>query len=73
MFDELIKTATTQGIWAVLSCVLIVYVLKAQETRDLKQEEREKNYQDIIMQLSEKLNILDSMNSTINEIKTKLN
>ncbi|KFX60145.1 UviB-like protein [Clostridium botulinum] len=73
MFDELIKIATTQGIWTILSCVLIIYILKAQEARDLKQEEREKNYQDIIKQLTEKLNTLDSINSTINEIKNKIN
>lgn len=42
MYDDLIKVAMTQGIWTLLSCVLIVYILKAQETRDLKQEEREK-------------------------------
>ncbi|AWK52967.1 UviB-like protein [Clostridium beijerinckii] len=73
MFDELIKSATTQGIWVILSCVLIVYILKAQETRDLKQEERERNYQEIIKQLTDKLNTLDSINSTINEIKNKFN
>ena len=66
------KNAATQGIWAVLSCVLIVYILKAQETIDLKQEEREKNYQEIIRELTEKLNLLDSINSTINEIKNKI-
>ncbi|OOM69429.1 bacteriocin UviB precursor [Clostridium sp. BL-8] len=71
--DELIKTAATQGIWVMLSCVLIVYILKAQETRDLKQEEREKNYQEIIKQLTDRLNTLDSINSTINEIKNKIN
>lgn len=70
--DELIKNAATQGIWAILSCVLIVYILKAQETRYLKQEEREKNYQEIIRELTEKLNLLDSINSTINEIKNKI-
>ncbi|GAA0077663.1 BhlA/UviB family holin-like peptide [Clostridium sp. CTA-5] len=73
MFDELMKTATTQGIWAILSCVLIVYILKEQETRDLKQEEREKNYQEIIKKLTEKLNTLDSINLTVNEIKNKIN
>jgi len=73
MFDELIKSAATQGIWVILSCVLIVYILKAQETRDLKQEERERNYQEIIKQLTNKLNTLDSINSTINEIKNKFN
>ncbi|NOW05408.1 BhlA/UviB family holin-like peptide [Clostridium beijerinckii] len=73
MYDDLIKVAMTQGIWTLLSCVLIVYILKAQETRDLKQEEREKNYQEIISELTDKLNLLDSMNSTLNEIKIKIN
>ncbi|NFT06956.1 UviB-like protein, partial [Clostridium botulinum] len=54
MFDQLIKIATTQGVWTMLGCVLIVYILKAQENRDLRQEEREKKYQDIIKQLTEK-------------------
>lgn len=72
MFDELIKTASTQGIWGILSCVLIVYILKAQEKRDLKQEEREENYQNIIKSLTEKLNALDSINSHIEDIKNKL-
>lgn len=71
--DELIKMGATQGIWAMLSCLLIVYILKAQETRDLKQEEREKNYQEIIKELTERLNTLDLINSTINEIKNKIN
>lgn len=73
MYDQLITIATSQGIWAILSCVLIVYILKAQETRDSKQEEREKNYQDIIRELTDKLNLLDSINSTINEIRSKIN
>ncbi|AGX44696.1 BhlA/UviB family holin-like peptide [Clostridium saccharobutylicum] len=71
--DELIKMGATQGIWAMLSCLLIVYILKAQETRDLKQEEREKNYQEIIKELTERLNTLDLINSTINEMKNKIN
>lgn len=73
MFEELIKLSSTQGVWAVLSCALILYILRTQENRDLKQEEREKNYQEIIKQLSEKLNIIDSINLNIQEIKTKFN
>ncbi|WP_238859891.1 BhlA/UviB family holin-like peptide [Clostridium sp. YIM B02569] len=73
MYDDLIKVSMTQGIWTLLSCVLIVYILKAQETRDLKQEEREKNYREIIKELTDKLNLLDSMNSALNEIKIKIN
>lgn len=51
---ELIKIVSTQGVWAILSFTLIFYILKAQEKRDIKQEEREKKYQYIIEQLTEK-------------------
>ena len=71
--DELIKLATTQGVWAVLSCLLIVYILKKQEERDLNQEEREKKYQNIIQELIVKFNVIDSVDLNIKEIKNTLN
>ena len=55
MDSELIKAASSQGIWAALSVALIFYILKAQEKRDIKQEEREQNYQNIITNLTENL------------------
>lgn len=67
--DELIKSASTQGIWTLLSCTLIVYILKKQEARDRMQDEREEKYQDIIETLTAKLSILDSLNTSIQEIK----
>ncbi|MCD3216326.1 BhlA/UviB family holin-like peptide, partial [Clostridium botulinum] len=39
MENEILKLASSQGIWAALSVVLIFYILKAQEKRDLKQEQ----------------------------------
>lgn len=71
MYDEMIKLVSNQGIWAMLSFFLICYILKAQQIRDEKQEEREKSYQNIIQQLTEELNTLDTINSTINELKSK--
>ncbi|MBN1069548.1 hypothetical protein DVW02_16445 [Clostridium botulinum] len=44
-----------------LSCILIVYILKAQENRDCKQEEREQNYQ--------KIDYLEDNNMDMAEIK----
>ena len=44
MESELVKMATTQGIWAGLSLVLIFYILKNQEKRDNTQEERLSKY-----------------------------
>lgn len=69
MENEVIKLAASQGIWAVLSIVLIFYILKAQETRDSNQEEREKNYQTIISSLSDKFNILESIQKDVEGIK----
>lgn len=69
MENNLIKIASTQGVWAALSVVLIFYILKAQEKRDFKQEEREKNYQDIIKRLTEKFNIVEDVKKDVNEIK----
>ncbi|MCD3199020.1 BhlA/UviB family holin-like peptide, partial [Clostridium botulinum] len=53
MENEILKLASSQGIWAALSVVLIFYILKAQEKRDLKQEQREENYQRIIKNLTD--------------------
>ena len=69
MEDELLKTALTQGIWAVLSIFLLFYILKTQEKRDLKQEEREENYQNIICKLTDKLEIIDDVKRDVKFIK----
>lgn len=72
MEEEIFKLASSQGIWAALSVALIFYILKAQEKRDLKQEEREKNYQSIIEKLTEKFNIVEDVKKDVEEIKEKL-
>lgn len=69
MDEKLIEMAATQGIWALLSIALIFYILKAQEKRDVRQEEREKNYQNIIAGLSDKLNLVEDIKTEISEIK----
>ena len=69
METNLFKLAASQGIWATLSIVLIFYILKAQEKRDLRQEERENNYQQIISNLTDKLNIIEEVKSDVEDIK----
>lgn len=69
MNEKLIELAATQGIWTLISISLIFYILKNQEKRDTKQEEREKNYQLIISNLSDKLNIIEDIKDDISEIK----
>jgi membrane protein implicated in regulation of membrane protease activity len=73
MENEIIKLASAQGIWAALAVILIFYILKAQEKRDNKQEEREKNYQEIINGLIQKFDILEDIKTDISDIKDKFN
>lgn len=70
MSDEIIQIVSSQGVWALLSFFLIYYIVKAQEKRDKKQDEREKNYQALISELTEKF---DLIHSDVSEIKNKLN
>lgn len=69
MENEILKIATSQGVWAVLSVALIFYILKAQEKRDVRQEDRERNYQDIISKLTDKFNIVEDVKKDVQDIK----
>ncbi|SHK56023.1 BhlA/UviB family holin-like peptide [Tepidibacter formicigenes] len=69
MERELLQLASSQGIWAALSVALIFYILKAQEKRDARQEERERSYQDIIAKLTDKFNIIEDVKKDVKEIK----
>ena len=53
--NEIINLFAPSGVWAVLSVILIFYIIKGQEKRDVRQDEREKNYQTIILKLTNAL------------------
>lgn len=72
MEERIIEMAATQGMWALLSIVLIFYIIKTQEKRDLRQEEREKNYQSIISSLTDKLNLVEDIKDNVAQIKDSL-
>ena len=55
--DDLMNLALSQGIWCAMFFFLFLYVLKKQETRDLKSEDREVKYQQIIGELTNTVNI----------------
>lgn len=69
MENVLMEGAMKQGTWAILSICLIFYILKAQEKRDQRQEEREKNYQSIITQITEKLSVVEEVKQDVDIIK----
>ncbi len=69
MEEKIIEMASSQGIWTVLTVALIFYILKNQEKRDIRQEEREIKYQNIISKLTEKLNLVEEIKEDVSEIK----
>ena len=70
MSAELIEIFSSQGIWTLLSVLLIYYILNKQEERDKRQESREENYQKIISDLTSKFELI---HLDVKEIKNKLN
>ena len=72
METTVMNVAVSQGIWAVLAVFLVIYIVKSNEQRDTKQEEREKNYQTVIESLTEKFQILNQVQSDLKEIKDNL-
>ena len=69
MDTNLLKLAASQGVWATLAVILIFYILKNQEKRDLKQEVREKNYQKMILKLTKQFEVIEDIERNISEIK----
>lgn len=72
MENDVLKMAMQQGMWAVLFVVLLFYVLREQEKRDKKAEEREGKYQEIINKLTDKFSILEDVKKDIEEVKIKI-
>ena len=58
MESEILQLASTQGIWTVLSVILLFYIIRNQEKRDQKQDQRESKYQDLLQKLTEQLDIV---------------
>ncbi|WP_234123535.1 BhlA/UviB family holin-like peptide [Clostridium hydrogenum] len=71
MENPILNLAASQGIWALLSVILILYILKAQEKRDNKQDEREKNYYTLMNKLINKFASIEKDLNNINKKSTK--
>ena len=67
--DKLFDIIASQGIWTLLSFLLIYYIVKEQEKRDLRQNARELQYQELISNLTSKFDLL---HSDIQDLKNKI-
>lgn len=66
---NLIEMFAPEGVWAVLSLILIFYIIRTQEKRDLKQDERDMKYQDIISSLTDSLRDLKDIKNILQKNK----
>lgn len=65
--DKLLEFALSEGLGYALFVVLLFYVLRQQEKRDAKADQREERYQNIISDLSSKYS---EIAKDVKEIKT---
>jgi len=73
MSEEIVKLAASQGLWAVLAVVLLFYVLKQNEKRELGYQNTIKENQSIIGKLSDIINLkIVGMEDDIKDIKEEL-
>ena len=65
MWDKVVELAMSDGLWALLFCVLLIFELKDSRAR-------EKKYQNTISNLSQDLGYMNTMNESIDEIHKQM-
>ena len=69
MESSVLDAALSQWIWAVLAVFLLIYIVKSNERFSARQEEREKQYQELLSALTEKFNVLSVIEKDIADVK----
>ena len=69
MESSVLDAALSQGIWAVLAVFLLIYIVKSNERFSARQEEREKQYQELLSALTEKFNVLSVIEKDMADAK----
>lgn len=72
MENEIINLASSNGIGIAFSVTLVFYILRSQKKLNTIQEEREKKYQDIILELTDKLNKIEEVKRDITELNLQI-
>ena len=65
MWDKVVELAMSDGLWALLFCMLLIFELKDSRAR-------EKKYQNTITNLSQDLGYMNTMNESIDKIHKKM-
>lgn len=61
----------SQGVWAVLFVFLLLYTIKKNDKLDELQDAREKEYRELLLELTEKFSIVNEINSKLDTFCTK--
>lgn len=68
MEEILVQLMQSQGIWAVLFVFLLLYTIRKNDKLDELQESREKQHQELLMDLTEKLSLINTLNGKIDNL-----
>jgi hypothetical protein len=66
--EELIKLAAGNGVWAVLSIILIKWILDTNKDREAKLQQTIADNQQIILRMTEKLEVLNHLKADVDII-----
>ena len=55
----------SQGVWTVLFVFLLLYTIKKNDKLDELQDAREKEYRELLLELTEKFSIVNEINSKL--------
>lgn len=61
MENLLVNVLESQGIWTVLFVFLLLYLIRKNDSMDEMQERRDKEYQRLLRELTEKLRLIESI------------
>ena len=73
MEDLLIQSIQSQSIWAILFVFLLLYTIKKNDSLDELQNAREKEYQKLVSQLTEKLSVINTINEKLDHYYSSSN
>ena len=61
----------SQGVWAVLFVFLLLYTIKKNDKLDELQDAREKEYRELLLELTEKFSVVNEINSKLDTLCTQ--
>jgi len=70
--DIIIQLIQSQGIWAVLFVFMLLYTIKKNDKLDELQNTREENYQTLLTNLTQKLAIVNEIDSKLDNLYSQI-